>query len=512
MTTILSGACLAGVLQDSTEVTAFVGNVTLENGKIVDVVKVGEVNEAVIPAPPASTATQKVIDCRGYYLLPGGIDPHVHLEYEQGGHKMLSADSWVSGSRAALVGGTTSVIDFVEVSGSESMLSAIEARSKLASTGYVDYSFHMSVVDASESTLSQIPEVAAAGVPSFKIYTAYDGLRVDKAGDLLAIFEKIAGSGGVAMIHAENHDALMAAIEELKREGKTSPRFAGASRPAWGEVEATTRVCALAEAAGCSIHIAHVSLADAARVIDAYAKRRGADCVCSAGDVTGEVCTHHAWLTEALYEELEHPEDLVMAPPLRSEADAAQLRDHLKEAAPSILYTCSDHCPFTREQRNGLRRTPSVVIDDKGVKRSADPEDGPPPFEHSPAFFEMPGGTASIEHRFIMTCEAVRDEDLKKMLVAAAGAVAGHAADRMGMASKGKIQVGRDADLVLVDPTLPTVCSASTSFQQLDHTLLEGLVAEFGSVSKVFRGGELCVQDRSFTPCAHGVFLPRHIN
>ncbi|GIQ86301.1 hypothetical protein KIPB_008128, partial [Kipferlia bialata] len=276
---------------------------------------------------------------------------------------------------------------------------------------------------------------------------------------------------GMAMVHCENDAMVAEGIAQCQSEGKESARYAQESRPELGEVESTTRVLCLADLHGTAVHIAHMSLDTCATFFDTRERE---------DTVTGEVTAHHFCLDESLYKEWDHPEDLVMAPPLRPSSDVTSLS---KRVAEGQLATCSDHCPFNRLQRTGLRRTPDT--DDTWWTQG-----GIPPF------WCMPGGTAGIEHRYIMAYQAAMatDSPLSDRLRCAGLGVAGRAAQVFGIQGKGYLAPGMDASITVVDPSSTTPVSASTHNQHLDHTLFEGVTAS-GAVSTVLRRGEVCVRD-----------------
>ncbi len=258
----------------------------------------------------------QTLDATGLLVIPGGVDPHVHLQCPQGPQRVVSSDDWLTGTVAAAHGGTTTVIDFVEARPEEAFMQAFEARlAQAAAQAVIDFSFHMSFNRADAQSVGEVRRVIETGLTSFKIYMAYDGIRLNDAEMLLAL-DAIAEHGALAIVHAENHAVIMHLVRQQLAAGHTEPRWHPHTRPAAGEAEATERALALAEITGASMHIVHVTAARGLDVIRAY-RQRGRP-------VTGEVCTQHLLLTDALYAQPGfEPAKYGMAPPLRSAADNA---------------------------------------------------------------------------------------------------------------------------------------------------------------------------------------------
>ncbi len=213
-------------------------------------------------------AGQQVLDATGKLVIPGAVDPHVHLEMPVGA--VRSSDDWVTGTIAAACGGTTTVIDFVDPPPSPGaapaeeeaghLLRAFAARRGQAECrAAVDYALHMTLVDAQPDTLAEIPAVVAAGCPSFKTYTTYGFKLTDEA--LVAAMAAVGRAGGMVMVHAENDAGIAYLRQKLLDAGHVAPRYHPISRPASMEAEAVVRALALAEAAECPVYIVHISTA-----------------------------------------------------------------------------------------------------------------------------------------------------------------------------------------------------------------------------------------------------------
>ncbi len=182
----------------------------------------------------------RVVDARGLLVLPGAVDPHVHLEMPAG--QTSSSDTWETGTRAAACGGTTTVIDFVEPEGEEGLLEAFQSRRSLAdSQAAIDFSLHMTLTAADQETLVQIPGVVAAGITSFKTYTTYEGFRLTDP-EFLAACQAVQAAGGMVLVHAENDAIVKDRTRALLAAGEIGPSAHPRSRPGVAEAEAVSRV------------------------------------------------------------------------------------------------------------------------------------------------------------------------------------------------------------------------------------------------------------------------------
>jgi dihydropyrimidinase len=440
-------------------------------------------------------AGRRELDARGTLVLPGGIDPHVHLAYPQGPARVVSADDWQTGTIAAACGGTTTVIDFVEARADETWMAALAARrAEAEAAAAIDFGLHMTFHRTDPRSLAEVPEVIAAGVPSFKFYMAYDGLRLDD-GELLAGFEALAAHGGLALVHAENHDVIRHLVAHHRRAGHTHAAFHPLCHPATGEAEATERALALAAIAGNPVHVVHVS-AEAGLAALARARAGGQA-------ATGEVCPQHLVLTDAVYAGAD-ADLFAMAPPLRRDSDREALWAALRDGGLDFVVT--DHCPFTRAQRRGQRRTPEFRRTPAGVQPTA-PEE--PWSATPPSFDRLPGGGAGIEtrmalvHHFGVTAGRLSPSRFVEVTSAAA-------ARRFGLyPRKGTLAPGADADVVLFDREREVAISAERLHQNVDHTPFEGLTVR-GWPRTVLSRGELLVHDFEWVGSAgRGRFLAR---
>lgn len=437
------------------------------------------------------------IDATGLYVFPGGVDPHVHLHYPQGPNRVFSSDDWLTGTIAAACGGTTTVIDFVEARPDESLMQAYEKRNAdAAENAVIDYSFHMSLNRADDKTISEIPDVLRAGMTSFKIYMAYDGIRLTDA-EMLTALEGLRANGGLAIVHAENHSLIMHEIAKQIAQGHTTPRWHPFTRPVMGEAEATHRALALAEAVGVPMHIVHVTAAQGLDVIRLY-QGRGLP-------MTGEVCTQHLLLTDALYDQDGfEPAKYVMAPPLRTARDNAAMWRGLQDG--SLAFVVTDHCPFTMAQRGGKRRTPEFRKLLAGTIRMPEEEAWSPEI---PAFNTLPGGGPGIETRMLLTFHFGVNEKRISLNEFVARTSTNAAKLFKLYPHKGTLAPGADADVVLWDPEQEITIRADALHQNVDYTPYENWRV-LGAPKTVLARGRVVVSEGRFVgEQGSGAFVKR---
>lgn len=412
---------------------------------------------------------RQVIDAGGLFVLPGAIDPHVHLEMSNG--VTVSSDDFHTGTIAAACGGTTSVIDFIEPEGGESMLEALAKRRRAADgKAVIDYGLHMTLDNTLPETLAQIPGVIAAGVSSFKSYTVYAFKMGD--GDLLAGFEAIGKAGGMAIVHAENDAIVSHFRNKLIAEGKTGPASHPVSRPDFAEGETVERVLSLAKAVDAPIYIVHTSTAlGAAAIARARANHQR---------VFGETCPQYLLLTD---QEFERPgfegAKFVCAPPLRKAKDNLALWKALSRREIQTVGT--DHCPFFYEGQKDLGKD---------------------------VFTNIPGGIPGIEARLsLLYTFGVSQGWLS--LNHWVDACSTMPARLFGLyPRKGTLLPGADADIVLFDPQREVTLSADVLHENVDYTPYEGLKLRGFPVTTIVNG-KVLVQEGKLVGDNQGVFLER---
>ncbi len=450
------------LISGGTVVTAdgeFAGDVLIEGSTISAVGR--------LTAPGATT-----IDAAGCYVLPGLIDNHTHLSMPFMG--MMSCDDYDTGTRAAAAGGVTCLVDFAIQRRPDDLRSALaEWSQRAAGAAHVDYGFHMAITNASEPVLDEMAAMTESGVCSFKLFMAYKGELMARDDALTACMERARDLGALTMVHAENGDIIDLLVKRALGAGDTSPIHHALTRPEFVEAEATSRAARIAESVGAPLFVVHVTCAAAAAEIE-VAQRRGAP-------VTGETCVQYL-INDV--QDLRRPGvegcRYVCSPPLRDAANQARLWDYVNREVLESIST--DHCPFTDEQKA------------RGLEN----------------FSLIPNGLALIQHRLpklwdegVQTGRITRSE-----LVAATSTRIAH---RFGLADKGSLAPGKDADIVVLDPAAPRAYGVANSLMNVDYDLYEGETAS-ASVRHTFSRGAL-VYDRGeiVSEPGHGRFVARSL-
>ena len=409
------------------------------------------------------------IDAAGCYVIPGAVDPHVHLQMPLG--EYVSADSFASGTVAAACGGTTTVIDFVEPDAEETLLDALAARRAEADGAVVtDYGLHMTIPAwhaRRAHALSQIPEVLAAGCSSFKMYMAYGGLMLDDV-SLYTAMAAVGKAGGLPIVHCEN-----GAMCELMRSvsvasGRVAPVNHAFTRPPRQEAEATSRAIDIAALAGSPVYIVHVSCAES--LVRVKAARARCDVV------YGETCPQYLLLDRCRLKE-GNGERLICAPPLRTAADHDALWRALACGELDVLST--DHCPFAAADKAG-----------------------------HPDFTTIPGGLPSIESRLSLAYHFGLEAGLSPERWVEV--CCSRPAQIFGLHRKGHIAIGLDADIVIFDPNrIKTLASGRTLHECVDWSPYEG-VRLCGWPRHVLSRGRVIVRNEAFTGSSgYGRFVKR---
>ncbi len=362
----------------------------------------------------------------------------------------------------------------------------------------VDFCFHMSLNRADDRSLAEVGAVIRAGMPSFKIYMAYDNIRLTDAEMLLAM-ETLREEGGLPIVHAENHEVIMRLVARHLAAGHVEPRWHPHTRPAAGEAEATERALALAEIVDLPVHVAHVSAARGLEVMRRYRDR--------GRPVTGEVCTQHMLLTDVLYDSPGfEPAKYAMAPPLRTTRDTRAMWEGLGDG--SLDFVVTDHCPFTMAQKQGQRRTPEFRRLPEGTVSTpseAPWSDGLPPFN------QIPGGAPGVETRVPLIYHFGVNQG-RLSLNQFVDVTSTAAARLFGLyPQKGTITPGADADLVLFDPNHEVTVTADALHQNCDYTPYEGMQLK-GWPRTVLSRGEVIVRNGQFVGSeGRGRYLKREI-
>jgi len=413
----------------------------------------------------------EIIDASGCFVIPGGVDAHVHLSLPVSGG-LVSGDSWESGTRAALAGGTTTVIDFVTPEREGSLKRALRERLEEADEACCDYSLHLSVTGPGQ--LAELPELLQeSGCAGVKVYMAYKAtIGIDDV-LLLQVMEAVAENGGIVLAHCEDGDAVEYLQEKLYQQGKTGPSSHPRSRPSIVEEEAVHRAAMYARLTGAALYVVHTSTTGGMQAIG-EARAHGVE-------VYAEVCLHHLFLNESFYDRNGFKAaKYVMSPPLRPMDDVDRLWHCLTEGDVDVL--SSDHCPF-----------------DFAAAKQMGKND----------FRKIPGGVAGVEDRIpVFYTTAIGEERISWPRFV--DLVSEKPARIFGLyPRKGVIQEGADADIVVWTPGGSRVCTAVDSHQNCDYSVYEGLHLA-GSARYVFSRGDAVVRDGKLHAArGRGRFIPR---
>lgn len=436
-----------------------VADLRIDGGKIAEI------------GPNLPQGDSVVVDAAGKLIFPGFIDTHTHFEMNKG-LPNETADDWVSGTKAAVVGGTTTVLDFAESKKGYSLASALETwHGRADGRASCNYSFHMTLHDWDQRIKEELPQMTAAGITSYKVYFAYDQLRIsDKTA--YEIIKAVGEEGGVLGCHCENGDMVNEGIKNQLAKGNLSPAAHPLSRPPVVEAEAIDRWLALSETAGYPVNIVHLSTLRGLEFVRA-ARARGQE-------LYVESCPQYFLLNDDKY----HLPDFesgkyMLSPPLRAPENSAALWEAL--AAGEIDTIGTDHCSF---HFNGV----------KTLGRDN--------------FSKIPNGMPGVEDRAVlMYSEGVVKGRIST--VEMARYLSEQPAKLFGMyPQKGVLAVGSDADLVLWDPDLQWTISAAAQTQAVDYNPYEGL-AVTGKADTVFLGGEAVVEGGKLTKERTGRFVHR---
>ncbi len=418
-----------------------------------------------------SAGADHVIDATGRYVLPGAVDIHTHMELPVSG--TVSSDDFTTGTRAALLGGTTTIVDYAGQERGGGLLEGVERwQARAEGRACADYGFHLMVTDVRPDTLAELGTLAAAGVSSIKLFTAYPDTNYSDDGRILQAMRRAADLDVMVMMHAENGIAIDVLRAEALARGDTDPIHHLLTRPASLEAEAVERVVRLAEVAGCQLTIVHISSADALHAAVA-GRDRGLP-------VFAETCPQYLWLA---IEDLPDGFDAaryVCSPPLRWRREGHQQALWDGVATRRVDAVATDHCPFTWEQKQAGRGD----------------------------FTRIPNGIGSVEHRLDLLHQGVADGRMSP-----ARWVEVCCTDPARLAGlhprKGVLAPGSDADVVVYDPAAEQVLSADTHHMNVDYSVFEGLTIT-GRTETVLLRGQVVVEDGTYvgTP-GDGRFLPR---
>lgn len=416
----------------------------------------------------------RTVDARGKYVLPGGVDPHVHLQLRMGSG-VVSSDDFETGTRAAAFGGTTTIIDFAAQPKGGSLRAGLEERLREAEgQAAIDWALHMTLRTAGPEALAEMDAmVEREGVSSFKLFTAYPNNYQLDDGAILRALQRTSENGGLVLVHAENGPAIEVLIEQALARGETAPRFHALTRPARLEGEATARCIALAEVARAPLYVVHLTAQEALLPVR-EARLRGQA-------VWAETCPQYLFLSQR---DIEAPglegAKFVFSPPVRAPGNEEHLWRGL--ALGDLAVVGTDHCPFFFKGQK-----------DRGGER----------------FTDIPNGAPAIETRLLLLwSEGVRRGriDVNRFVQLTSTAPA----KIFGLyPRKGALVPGADADVVVWDPELERSLGWQALHMNTDYSPYEGRIVK-GAPALVFSRGELIVDgERWLGRRGRGQFLKR---
>lgn len=423
-----------------------------------------------------------IIDAAGKFIMPGGIDPHVHLDLPMFG--TVSSDDHYTGHKAAAFGGTTTAMDFVVLQ-EEGFERSVDLWFEKSAKAAIDYSFHMNLTRFDEKIARDIPALRTMGITTLKVFTAYnERLRIDD-GSIFRAMQIARDHGMLIMAHCENGDVIETLTEQALAAGHTAPEWHALTRPGWGAVEATLRVAGMAAAADASVYVVHMNMAGEVDMLE-YARARGVK-------VMGETCPQYLFFT---IDDLRRPDGAkwICSPPMRSAQDNARLWDGL---SAGILQTIgTDHCPFFYDgTRPIVYEGREIAIPGKELGKDD--------------FTKIPNGLPGIEDRMpvMWTC-GVRTGRISPNQFVAYNST--NPAKIFGLyPRKGALLPGSDADIVIWDPDKKKTYGVAQAHQRTDYNLYEGWELT-GLPEKVFLRGTLIVDGGEWLGRAGGgKFLKR---
>ncbi|MFN4128897.1 MAG: dihydropyrimidinase [Paracoccaceae bacterium] len=419
------------------------------------------------------------VDATGLYVMPGGIDSHVHLA-QASGDGIVMADGFESGTRSALFGGNTTVLPFCLQQKGQTLREALTAYHALAEGNCLtDISFHLIITDPTPGVLGQeVPALVEDGYTSLKVFMTYEGMRLHD-NEILATLEAARGSGALVMVHCENEDVIRFLIGKHEEEGSLTPSAHATTRPIAAEREATHRALSLAEVVDVPIVIVHVSNREAMEEID-RARKRGVK-------VVAETCPQYLMLTaDDLDRDGWEGAKFVCSPPPRDEESKAACWQGLEQGIFQ-LYS-SDHCPFRFNDAQGK-------LNEKGKT----------------SFRWIPNGIPGVETRLpILFSEGVMKGRIDLPRFAALTAT-NHAKLYGLYPRKGTIAVGSDADLTLWDPTCRRIITNSILHHGADYTPYAGLELQGWPITVILRG-KVAIRDGALIERPDGRYLKRERN
>ena len=415
---------------------------------------------------------ERTVDASGKYVIPGGIDPHTHLDFPFAG--TVSSDDFRTGTIAAAFGGTTSIVDFAVQSRGHALSEALdEWQQKAEGKAAIDYGFHLIILDLPDSRIPELDDMVRAGVTSFKMFMAYPGAVMVDDGTIFKAMVRSADNGSMVCLHAEHGEVIDVLVRKALAEGHTEPRFHALPRPPTTAAEATHRAVRMAQIAGAPVYFVHLSCSEALQEVQSARATRDY--------VYAETCPQYLTLDNSMYDqEGFEGAKYVLTPPLRDQWHQEELWKGLRRNDLQVVST--DHCAFRFSDQKTLGRYD---------------------------FSKIPNGGPGIENRLslLYTNGVVPGMLTMNRMVQIFSTTP---AQLFGLfPRKGTIAVGSDADIVIFDPDEESVISAGSHHMNIDYNLYEGMRVK-GVPEVVLSNGNVVVDHGQYTGTpGDGRFLKR---
>lgn len=455
-----------------TEENSLVADLLIEDDKIIQIAERIDTGK-----------NMKVIDANGLYILPGGVDVHVHLDLPMFG--TVSSDDHYTGTKAAAFGGTTTVIDFVSQDSDDLIKNVKALKEKAANKAVVDYSFHANISHLTEEVENDIPLLVEEGITSIKVFTAYNNRLRLQDGEIFKVMRIARDHGILTMLHAENGDVIEIMVNEAIAAQHLTPDWHAKTRPSWGAVESVMRASAISAMADAPLYIVHMNAGGEVDLLE-YAQKHGLK-------VFGETCPQYLFFSE---DDLARPDGAkwICSPPMRTKKDQTRLWQGLENGIVQTIAT--DHCPFFFDGSKPILYDGNpVAIPGKELGKGD--------------FTKIPNGLPGVGDRMpVLWTEMVASGKFTASQFVKL--TCSNPAKLFGMyPQKGTLQVGSDADLVLWDPKKNLEYGVAWSQQRTDYNLYEGWKLQ-GYPLMVFSRGELIVDhDEWLGEPGRGKFIPR---
>jgi dihydropyrimidinase len=468
MKTIIQNGTIA------TEHMTYLADLLIEDEKIIQIAENIEMDDSSV-----------VVDASGMYILPGGVDAHVHLDLPMFG--TVSSDDHYTGTKAAAFGGTTTLIDFVSQNTDDLRRNVQEHVKKAAGQAVIDFGVHANITHYTEEVKAQIPSLVDLGVTSIKVFTAYNGRLRLLDGEIFNVMRSARSAGILTMLHAENGDVIDILVQEALQSGHKEPIWHANTRPGWGAVEAVLRGSAISAISDAPLYIVHMNMAGEVDQLE-YARSKGLK-------ILGETCPQYLLFDE---EKLKGPDAAkwICSPPLRTKPDQIRLWEGLEEGTIQTIAT--DHCPFFFNGEKPIEYEGTMVkIPGKELGKGD--------------FTKIPNGLPGVGDRMpIMWTQMVGSKRFS--INRFVELTCSNPARIFGMyPQKGTIQIGSDADLVIWDPQKEVEYGIRYSQQRTDYNLYEGMKLT-GFPVKVFSRGEMIVENgRWMGKKGRGRFIKRKV-